>query len=92
MTHMAEHGFSLHTISMSPTSTPTLLPFFTVPNLEIVLAIIVTIIFIWWAIFTIVAAYHLLRYARDSWMTIPAIAIHLFVSGWIFVFATGGLH
>lgn len=56
------------------------------------IAVVVFVVFVWWLVFTIVASYHLLRYARDSWITIPAIALHLFVSGWIFVFSTGGLH
>jgi len=56
------------------------------------LAVVVTVVFIWWLIFTVVAIYHWMRYARDSWVAIPLIALHLFVSGWIFVFATGGLH
>jgi len=65
---------------------------FNVPNIETVLSVLVTIIFIWWLIFTIVVTYHLLRYARDSWVTVPAIALHFIVSAWIFVFATGGFH
>lgn len=66
--------------------------FLTSANLEGVLAVIITIVFIWWAIFTIVAIYHWMRYARDTVVTIPVIVVHLFVSGWIFIFATGGLH
>lgn len=79
---------------MSPSSAPTpnLFTLFQVPHPETVLAVVVTVVFIWWLIFSLVAGYHLLRFARDSWLTIPALALHLFVSGWIFVFATGGLH
>lgn len=76
----------------SATYVPSLFPLFTAPNLETVLAVVVTVVFIWWVIYTLVAGYHLLRFARDSWITVPALALHLFVSGWIFVFATGGLH
>jgi|CXWL01.1.fsa_nt_gi hypothetical protein len=65
---------------------------FQTANPEMVLAVIVTIVFIWWLVFTIVAAYHLFRYATESWMTVPALAVHLAVSVWIFVFATGGFH
>jgi len=72
-----------------PTSLPTVIE---LPGLETLLAIVVTIIFIWWLVFTIVAGYHLMRFARESWLTVPAIALHLFISAWIFVFATGGLH
>lgn len=59
---------------------------------ETALAVIFTLIFIWWAVFTAVAAYHWLRYGRESWVAVPALALHFIVSGWIFVFATGGLH
>lgn len=59
---------------------------------ESVIAVIITIVFIWWAIFTLVAAYHWFRYGRESWVAVPAMALHLVVSGWIFVFATGALH
>lgn len=56
------------------------------------LSVVITIVFIWWLIFTVVAAYHWFRFGRDSWIAVPAIALHLAISGWIFVFATGGLH
>ena len=65
---------------------------FSAANLETVLAVVITIVFIWWAVFTLVAVYHWMRYARDTWLAVPALAVHLFVSAWIFIFATGGLH
>lgn len=72
------------------------IPSFTigVPNVSIesVLAVIITIVFIWWAIYTLVVMYHWLRYGRESWLAVPALAVHFLVSGLIFVFATGGLH
>lgn len=77
---------------MQPTVVPSLLPSFPAASLETILAAVITLVFIWWAIFTGVAIYHWVRFARDSWLAVPAIAVHLFVSGWIFVFATGGLH
>lgn len=61
-------------------------------SLEAVIAVVITLIFIWWAIFTIVAGYHWFRYARDSWVAVPAMAFHLLASGWIFIFAIGGFH
>lgn len=76
---------------MQPTVVPNLLPELPAANLETILAVIITLVFIWWAVFTAVAIYHWLRFARDSWFAVPAIAVHLFVSGWIFVFAVGGL-
>lgn len=61
-------------------------------NLETVLAVVMTLVFIWWAIFTLVVIYHWFRYARDSWVTVPVLVLHVVVSGWIFVFAIGGFH
>lgn len=78
-----------------PTSTAGLVPefqLFTSAGLESVLAVIITIVFIWWAVFTLVAFYHWFRFGRDTWVAVPAVVLHLFVSGWIFIFATGGLH
>ncbi len=71
-------------------SADTLYPVFQFANPEMVISVIVTIVFIWWLIFTIVAAYHLFRFATESWLTVPALAMHLAISAWIFVFATGG--
>lgn len=76
----------------SDTTLVPVVPVFGLMQPELVLSVIVTVVFVWWAIFTIVAGYHLLRFARDSWFTLPALALHLIVSGWLFVFATGGLH
>ena len=76
---------------MTPTAQNPIVLFAPV-SLESVLSVIITLVFIWWAIFTLVAAYHLFRFARDSWFAVPAFALHLFVSAWIFVFATGGIH
>ncbi len=61
-------------------------------SIESVVAIIITVVFIWWAIYTLVVMYHWLRYGRESWFAVPLLALHFGVSGWIFVFATGGLH
>lgn len=82
---------------MLPTSAPpvSLTPLFTgftSANLEIVLAVIITIVFIWWAIFTVVGVYHWMRYARDTVVAVPILVLHFVVSGWVFIFATGGLH
>lgn len=37
-------------------------------------------IFAFWAIYTLVAIYHWLKYSHSSWVAFPAIAVHLFVS------------
>lgn len=79
-----------NTIPQIPIPSFSLIP--STVSLESIIAVVITIIFIWWAIFSFVAMYHLLRYGRDSWLAVPAVVLHFFVSGWIFVFATGGLH
>ena len=76
---------------MQPQVVPNLVPTFPAADIETILAVIITIVFIWWALFTAFAIYHWLRFQRDSMLAVPAIAIHLFVSGWLFVFATGAL-
>ena len=78
-----------------PIAVPTIPAFSVIPagvSLESVLSVVITLIFIWWAVFTRVAAYHWFRYARDSWVAVPAFALHIAVSAWVFVFATGGFH
>ncbi len=38
------------------------------------------IVFAFWAIYSLVAIYHWLKYSHASWLAFPAIAVHLFVS------------
>lgn len=44
-----------------------------------------------WLIYTLVVAYHWFRYGHRSWFAIPAMAMHLFVSGFCIAFALSGL-
>ncbi len=37
-------------------------------------------VFAFWAIYTLVAIYHWLKYSHASWVAFPAIALHLFIS------------
>ncbi len=37
-------------------------------------------VFFFWAVYTLVAVYHWLKYSHASWVAFPAIAVHLFVS------------
>ncbi len=71
---------------------PNPLSLFPAASIEAVLAVIITIVFIWWAVFTLVVLYHWFKYSRDNMIAVPAMAVHFAVSIWIFVFATGGLH
>jgi len=53
-------------------------------------SIVFTLAFILWALFTIISVYHWMRYGRNSWIAAPAIALHLFVSAALMLFATSG--
>lgn len=66
-------------ISLESVDVPALAPVF------------VLLVFIAWAAFTAVAAYHWFRYAHRSWMAVPAIAVHVAVSGMIALYALSGL-
>ena len=56
-----------------------------------VAAVVLALMFAFWLIYTLVATYHLVRYGHRSWLTVPAIGIHLFVSLTIALFAVSGL-
>ena len=47
-------------------------------------------VFAFWAIYTIVAIYHWLKYSHASWVAFPAIALHLFVSFSLMIFTLTG--
>lgn len=57
-----------------------------------IFSVLFLFIFLWWLIYTLVAIYHWLRHASESWVAVPAIALHLFVSGFLIFYATAGLH
>ncbi len=59
---------------------------------ESVLSVLFTLVFIWWLVYTLVAIYHWFRYGRSTWVAVPAVALHLAVSGGIFIYMTSGLH
>lgn len=60
-------------------------------SFETLFSIIFALIFIFWLIYTLIAIYHWLRHAPDTWVAVPSIALHLFVSGWLIFYATSGL-
>lgn len=49
------------------------------------------IIFAFWALYTLVAIYHWLKYSHASTLAFPAIALHLFVSFGLIVYALSGV-
>lgn len=55
------------------------------------LPVILTIAFGIWVLYTLAAIYHWFRYGHQSWIAVPAIALHVLVSGVIFIYAISGL-
>lgn len=51
---------------------------------------ILYIVFAFWAIYTIIAIYHWLKYSHASWVAFPSIALHLFVSFALMAYALSG--
>lgn len=47
-------------------------------------------VFAFWALYTLVAIYHWLKYSHASWVAFPAIAVHLFVSLALMAYALSG--
>lgn len=47
-------------------------------------------VFAFWAIYTLVAIYHWLKYSHASWVAFPAIGVHLFVSFALMSYALSG--
>ena len=48
------------------------------------------LVFAFWAVYTLVAIYHWLKYSHASWVTFPAIALHLIVSLSLISYALSG--
>lgn len=48
------------------------------------------VVFAFWAIYTIVAIYHWLKYSHASWIAFPAMAAHLFISFALMTYALSG--
>jgi len=47
-------------------------------------------VFAFWAVYTIIAVYHWLKYSHASWVAFPAIAVHLFISFALIAYALSG--
>lgn len=67
-------------------------PLFASVNGAKVVSVIAAVLFLIWAIYTIVAGYHLIRYGYRSAVSIPAIIVHIVVSISLALFAVSGLH
>ena len=47
-------------------------------------------VFAFWAVYTIVAIYHWLKYSNASWIAFPSMAVHLYVSFALMSYALSG--
>lgn len=47
-------------------------------------------VFAFWALYTLVAIYHWLKYSHASWVAFPSIAVHLFISFALMSYALSG--
>jgi membrane protein YdbS with pleckstrin-like domain len=61
-------------------------------SVETVFPVLFSLIFLCWLLYTLVAIYHWLRHAGDSWIAVPTVALYLLVSGFLIFYATSGLH
>lgn len=90
---MAARASSWDTTDMDASTTLLRLPAaFGNVTIEGVISVLFTLVFIWWLVYTLVAIYHWFRYGRSTWVAVPAVALHLAVSGGIFIYMTAGLH
>jgi hypothetical protein len=81
---------------MSPTTTfdqafPPLFKFSGEIDIATLAPVVVLLAFGVWIAFTLIATYHWFRYAHRSWVAVPALAAHVFVSGSIVLYALSGL-
>lgn len=61
-------------------------------SLTAIFSVIFALIFIFWLLYTLIIIYHWMRHAPDTWIAVPAIAVHLAVSGFLIFYATSGLN
>ena len=59
-------------------------------NVDQVISVVFALLFILWALYTLIAIYHWLKYSHASWVAFPAIAAHLFISLAIISYALYG--
>lgn len=57
-----------------------------------ILTIAFFVLFVVWVIYTLIVAYHWFRYGRHSWLAVPAICLHLFVSSVLIFYIATGVH
>ncbi len=76
---------------MEPVAPLTPPVFLTHVNPAQVVSIAFVLLFILWALYTLITAYHWLRYGHRSAVAIPALITHVLVSGYLALFAVSGI-
>ncbi|MGE5541314.1 MAG: hypothetical protein ACM3TU_03485 [Bacillota bacterium] len=75
---------------MQSSSTPIGIHVAAIPVAQVVPVVFFLIFFIW-AVYTVVAAYHWLRYSNNTTLALCAITTHLIVSAWLAIYAVSGI-
>ncbi|HEX2792319.1 MAG TPA: hypothetical protein VHO23_01205 [Candidatus Paceibacterota bacterium] len=65
-------------------------PAFSAASAYQVVSVAAWVIFILWALYTLIAAYHWLRYGHRSPIAIPALVAHVIVSALLALYAISG--
>lgn len=60
-------------------------------DISVIFPAIFAIVFFVWVAYTLVVAYHWLRYGHQSFVAIPMLVLHVAVSGTLMLLATAGL-
>ena len=78
--------------TLQPFSPPTVLSNFLPHGLTsgVVVVWLLYLVFFFWAVYTLVAIYHWLKYSHASWVAFPAIAVHLVISICLMGYALSG--
>lgn len=66
------------------------LPLFTAAEAQHAISIGFALLFILWSIYTVITSYHWLRYGHRSAVAIPALIMHVIVSGFLALYAISG--
>ena len=67
------------------------LPLFTAAEAGKAVSLAFAVLFIFWAIYSVITTYHWLRYGHRSAVAIPALITHVVVSAFLAMYAISGL-
>lgn len=73
------------------TETPNQAPLLLGSNIETIVSLVFLFLFVVWAVYTLISAYHWLRYGHRSVVAIPALIVHVVVSWLLAGYAVSGI-